>query len=282
MKIAVCSDLHLEFGTITLNNEKGADVLILSGDICVGNKLLPWDDGILEGTVSNYTHKFFRHCCEQFKDVVYVLGNHEHYNGDFAKTYDRIKDRLGYLKNLHILENETVDIDGVTFVGGTLWTDMNNEDPITLYHMSGMMNDFVCVDNSARTTSFKDQDGNFHTRTARFTPEDAVEAHKKTLEYIRQVVEGKDNGTFVVVGHHSPSRGSTHPRYAHDTIMNGGYSSSLDFFIEDHPQIKLWTHGHTHEPFDYNIGLTRVLCNPRGYIGHEKRASEFELKYVDI
>ena len=35
--------------------------------------------------------------------------------------------------------------------------------------------------------------------------------------------------------------------------MNGGYSSSLDFFIESHPQIKLWTHGHTHETFDYVV-----------------------------
>ena len=27
----------------------------------------------------------------------------------------------------------------------------------------------------------------------------------------------------------------------------------------------LWIHGHTHESFDYEIGKTRVICNPRGY-----------------
>ena len=282
MKIAVCSDLHLEFGNIQLLNRENADVLILSGDILVAHRLLPWDDDVLIGTISNYTHRFFQEVCAQFKNVVYVMGNHEHYNGDYAKTYDKIKDRLGYLDNLHILENQTVTIDDVTFIGSTLWTDMNNEDDLTLYHMKSMMNDFVCVNNSTRTTSFKDQDGNFHTRTARFQPEDAVEAHKKSLEFIRTVIEGKDDQKFVVVGHHAPSRQSTHPRYANDTIMNGGYSSHLDFFIEDHPQIRLWTHGHTHEPFDYNIGLTRIVCNPRGYIGHEKRAKEFELKYVEV
>jgi len=284
MKIAICSDLHLEFGPIDLNNTDGADVLILSGDICVAKGLLPdqTSSGVAVGTRSQRYHDFFQHVTGQFKNVIYVLGNHEHYHGDFAKTLTIVKENLAYLKNLHILEKETVTIDDVTFVGGTLWTDMNNEDPLTLFHMKGMMNDFIEIKNSNHETSYIDEDGNFQHRTPRFLPEDAVEEHKKTLEYIRTVIEGKENGTFVVVGHHSPSRTSTHPRYAHDTVMNGGYSSHLDFFIEDHPQIKLWTHGHTHEPFDYNIGVTRIVCNPRGYINYEPGAAKFKLKYVSV
>jgi hypothetical protein len=64
--------------------------------------------------------------------------------------------------------------------------------------------------------------------------------------------------------------------------MNGGYSSDLSAFILDHPQIKLWTHGHTHEDFDYMIGSTRIVCNPRGYDNYEERAERFTLKYVDV
>ena len=60
--------------------------------------------------------------------------------------------------------------------------------------------------------------------------------------------------------------------------MNGGYSSDLSEFIMDHPQIKLWTHGHTHEEFDYMMGSTRVLCNPRGYIHYEHQADVWKLK----
>jgi Icc-related predicted phosphoesterase len=122
----------------------------------------------------------------------------------------------------------------------------------------------------------------FKERVARFSPEDAVEEHIKMKGYIEQIVQGKFDQKFVVVGHHAPSRLSTHPRYANETIMNGGYSSSLDEFIEDHPQIKLWTHGHTHEDFDYMIGETRVVCNPRGYKNHEHRADTWQLVYVDI
>jgi len=43
----------------------------------------------------------------------------------------------------------------------------------------------------------------------------------------------------------------------------------MDDFILEH-QPRLWIHGHTHESFDYKIGKTRVVCNPRGYASTEK------------
>jgi predicted phosphodiesterase len=284
MKIAVCSDLHLEFGPISLENTDNAEVLILSGDICVAKDLREKDSYIIKGEndKSNKIHKFFQECCARFSSVIYIAGNHEHYHGDFAKSIGSIRDRLGYLVNLHVLDKESVLINDVMFIGGTLWTDMNKEDGITLYHMKTMMNDFMCVNNGNRTTYYRDEDGNSHSRVARFTPDDAVEDHKKMLEYVKIMVEGKHDQKFVVVGHHSPSKASTHPRYAKEQIMNGGYSSDLSEFILNHPQIKLWTHGHTHEEFDYMIGSTRIVCNPRGYINYEDRADKFTLKTVEI
>jgi hypothetical protein len=169
---------------------------------------------------------------------------------------------------------------------------MNNGDGITLYHMKSMMNDFRCVENSNRVVNYKNYEQIngvdnrekpiFKTRTAKFSPEDAMEEHVKFRGYIQQIIEGKPDQKFVVCGHHSPSKLSTHPRYADDVIMNGGYSSNMDDYILDHPQIKLWTHGHTHHVFDYRIGSTRILCNPRGYINYEERANEFELITVEI
>ena len=296
MKIAVCSDIHLEFGTISLENTEGADVLILGGDICVAKDIMNRDDnGIFDRfSRSNTIHTFFQECCERFPHVIYIMGNHEHYHGDYANTLTILRSRLGYLRNLHILDKEIVSIDGVTFIGGTLWTDMNKEDPITLLHMKDRMNDFRCVTNSNKQdVVFKgghtNEAGQFvedpwgtHVRPARFTPEDAVVDHKKMLDYVRLIIEGKFEQKFVVVGHHAPSKTSTHPRYANEVVMNGGYSSALDEFIMDHPQIKLWTHGHTHEDFDYNIGSTRIVCNPRGYDAYEDRADRFQLKFVEV
>ena len=58
--------------------------------------------------------------------------------------------------------------------------------------------------------------------------------------------------------------------------MNGAYSSDLSEFILDNPEIKVWTHGHTHDNFDYMIGSTRIICNPRGYKGYEEQAEHFD------
>jgi Icc-related predicted phosphoesterase len=307
MKIAITSDVHLEFGDLDIQNDQDADVLILSGDICVASDLDMWDRRQSEMGFarrrSEMFHEFFRRCAERFPHVIYVAGNHEHYHGDFATTVPDIKVKLAYIKNLHVLEREIKIIDDVTFIGGTLWTDMNNGDALTLFHMRKMMNDFVCVKNSQRPVYRtvplyqKDEHGQYvedeqgnktqisvkkKQEASRFSPEDAVDEHTKTKGYIQHIVEGRFDDKFVVVGHHSPSRMSTHPRYAHDTIMNGGYSSNMEEFIMDHPQIRLWTHGHTHDDFDYMIGTTRVVCNPRGYINYEPKASEWKLKTVEI
>jgi predicted phosphodiesterase len=289
MKIAVCSDIHLEFGPISLENTEGADVLILGGDICVAKDVMNRDEhGIFDRFDRNSrVHTFFQECGLRFPHVIYIAGNHEHYHGDYANTITTLRDRLCYIPNLYILDKQMIAIGDVTFIGGTLWTDMNKEDPITLNAMSGMMNDFRCITNSNRVVNYKvyDESGNiptFKTRTATFSPEDAVDDHRKMVEYIRLMIEGKFDQKFVVVGHHAPSKSSTHPRYVDEVIMNGGYSTALDEFIMDHPQIKLWTHGHTHEDFDYMIGTTRIVCNPRGYDAYEDRADRFVLKFVEV
>jgi Calcineurin-like phosphoesterase len=218
--------------------------------------------------------KFFQECCERFPKVIYVLGNHEFYGNDIQHTAAHLKRELAH-DNLHILDDETVDIDDYTFIGTTLWTNMNDEDSLTLYHVTSMMTDFQVIKNSARTL-------NEWGKPARLTPEDTVKFHKRSLDYINHITYNRPNYKFIVVGHHCPSFKSVHPKYAKDTIMNGAFTSNLDDFIAYRPQIKLWTHGHTHEPFDYEIGTTRVMCNPRGYNGHEPRADNFKLQYIDL
>lgn len=314
MKIAVCSDVHLEFGPLTLENPGNVEVLILSGDILVERDLdeynLPQIESGFARHRSTMFHTFFEECCAAFPHVIYVAGNHEHYHGDFKFTLSELKKKLGRLKNLHILDKEVFrhrsmeDQQEYVFVGSTLWTDMNKEDPLTLYHMKDYMNDFRIIKNSNRqvyqNVPVYEYDENGKVKLdenyrqiqigmkkkespARFTPEDAVEENKKCFEFIKHVVsEAKSDEKVVVVGHHTPSHQSCHPRYAHDTVMNGGYHNNYEEYIIDHPQIVLWTHGHTHERYDYMIGDTRIVCNPRGYLGHEQISREFELKVVEI
>ena len=307
MKIQVVSDIHLEFGPISIENAGDTDVLILSGDICVVNDLRVRDDFNMRGErdKSNQFHTFFQECCARFPHVIYVMGNHEHYHGDFNTSLRDLRERLGYLVNLHILEKESVLINDTLFVGGTLWTDMNKEDPMTLQVIRRKMNDYQIIDDSSEMVNYKayipldkpvgvtDHQWfnetphearhrvEFKQRPGSFSPQKSVAEHKAMLAFIKAEVERVGpTAKVVVVGHHSPSKQSIKPRYERDVLVNGAYSSDLSEFILDHPQIKLWTHGHTHYEFDYMIGTTRVFCNPRGYIGYEGRADEFDFSKV--
>lgn len=281
MKFAVCSDLHLEFGDLILKNEENADVLILSGDICVANEL-QYTDSIKGQRFLD----FFKRCSFQFPNVIYIMGNHEHYHGDFAKSYDQLKVALANLTNIHVMEKESITFGDVTFVAGTLWTDMNKEDPSTLYGIKGCMNDYRIIEDSSTVVNYKsfDDDGKptFKIRPAKFSPEKSVVEHKAFLQFICDMVDHRNDHKFVVVGHHAPSKLSTKPQYENDVMVNGAYSSELSEFILDRPQIKVWTHGHTHHNFDYMIGSTRIVCNPRGYINHEGQADDFKLQYVEV
>jgi Icc-related predicted phosphoesterase len=307
MKIALASDVHLEFGPITLDNTEGADVLVLAGDICVAKHLVDGRPTYMQHLAKEY-RQFFDHVCKEFKHVVYILGNHEHYSGDVAHSYNILKEHLDY-SNLHILEKECWAHQGHTFVCGTLWTDMNCEDPLTLMHTQGCMNDFREVLNSNRMVVrnvpvyernplwtddgrnggqySKDATGAMirvgyksKEEPARWTPEDSVDDHKRMLGYINIITQ--DPGSYIVVGHHAPSSQSIAEQFKHDTLMNGAFHSRLDEFIEQRPQIKIWFHGHMHNNSNYWIGETRVVCNPRGYIGHESCADWFQLQYLEV
>jgi 3',5'-cyclic AMP phosphodiesterase CpdA len=265
MKLAICSDLHLEFVDIILKNDQSADILILGGDICVAQDITP---RVME---------FFQRVSMEFPQTLYVMGNHEHYGGNYPRTGEIIQDMLLSLniQNIHLLDRSTFTLDNMLFIGGTLWTDFNRRDPTTIQAASTIMNDYRGVKNTDDKTSWK------------FLPHHALHEHEDMLNYVRLVLANRRAGdnhgrNVVVVGHHAPSFQSIALQYQRDKIMNGCFASDLSEFILDHPEIVLWTHGHTHDEFDYQIGDTRVVCNPRGYHGYEARANNFEIKYIDL
>ena len=283
MKIALCSDLHLEFGDIFLKNTENADVLILSGDIMIAEELRKTAKFVgmtaEQMNVAGYqtTHRtesaklfrdFLSRVSFEFPHVVYVAGNHEFYNGKWNETIEVLRAECARYENIYFLESDTKVIDDITFTGGTLWTNCNKEDPLTLHGLTDCMYDYTVIKNDAAGYT-------------KLRPIHTLHRHEKTKKYIKNVLDNTE-GKVVVVGHHAPSSLSVHERYVRDTIMNGGYYSDLSEFILDYPKIVLWTHGHMHDPFDYMIGYTRVVCNPRGYAGEERSATKFKLKYLEV
>lgn len=281
MKIAIGSDLHLEHHPLDFDNSDDAELLILSGDIMIAQDLYahPHDPAVdlLIATpkeigkrkyAAHQYREFLSKCSDLFENVVWVAGNHEFYGGRFYGSLDHLRDACGDYSNIHFLENSTVDIDEFTVIGATLWTDANRGDPVTAYSISDSINDYRVINN--------DREGFRRIRVS-----DTVTRHKETVTYFKNILSDSTK-KYIIATHHAPSALSIHPVYAHEYHMNGAYHSDLSDLILDHPQIKLWTHGHMHTPFDYTLGEARVICNPRGYVGFEVPDGEFRFKVIEL
>lgn len=271
MKITPVSDLHLEFGDLELENTQDADLLILGGDILIAQDLhdhRPVVSDVQQAIISKTSNlgtrqaiamrfrNFLKRVSDRFPHVIYIAGNHEFYHGKYPDAYDYIRNEVANINNLYFLEQEYKRIDDVIFIGGTLWTDMNRRDPLTISACADMMNDYRTIRMPSKGY-------------AKLRPEVTIRQHNETVNYIKRILADNPNEKTVVVGHHAPTKLSCKPKYEKDHLLNGAYSSDLSEIMLNNPQIKLWTHGHTHDCFDYTIGTCRVVCNPRGYVGYE-------------
>ena len=245
MKVRVVSDLHLECcdrGDGLPNLGEG-DVLILGGDILCAHHFKK--NGPLNRIYSDFLNK----CVQNFNEVLYIAGNHEAYAYNYEGSWNVLKEHLP--SSIHILENDYVKINNWLFLGCTLWTDFRNGNTLEMMEAGQCMNDYKSI----RITS----------KYRKMNPDDTYGFHKKSKQFMLETLKEFQNENIWVLTHHGPSYQSVHPKYKNYGIANGAYVSDLDDLIINNPQIKYWSHGHTHESFDYMIGDCRIICNPRGY-----------------
>jgi len=264
MNISFISDLHLEFADLTI---PGGDVLILAGDVCEAKNIRPelyQKDQPFNTKRQDRYARFFMEELVKYQRVLYVMGNHEHYGMIFDDTHDLLKSLVP--NNVTVLEKQHVIIDNVIFLGGSLWTDFNNNDPLTMWDVPRNMNDFSVI---------KKLDADLGS-VKRLRAEHVLKEFNDTLQYFASVLDANINVPTVVITHHAPSKQSINEKFRSEHIMNGGFASNLDNFILKYPQITHWIHGHMHDPVDYHIGNTQILSNPRGYTGYERQANLFD------
>lgn len=243
-KFQIMSDLHQEFyGSKKIIRDEDIDkeaFLLLAGDITAGPVNIDY--------LLNY--KGAR-----------VLGNHEFYRRHW---FDCITEHrmISEGKSMQLLEDNTIVHEGVRIIGASLWTDflapMPDKEELE-------WQGFSCRQMMADSTAIK-----------LFSIRGAEERHIKSLGYIKTMLGQKHEGPTIVMTHHAPSFRSSHPKYDNSAIK-GGFCSALDYVIEQY-QPELWVHGHCHENFDYYIGKTRVICNPRGY--YDENIHDFKPKLI--
>lgn len=230
----VLSDLHLSLGTLAIPGND-ADTVILAGDIARPRDAISW--------ASRFA-----------KPVLYVPGNHEFYGSSIAGTVDELK-RLSAGTSIRVLDNDEVIVQGVRFLGTTLWTDFmlfgeGEKRAAAMQEAQRFMRDFSRIRMGAAPG-------------APFTPAASAALFHRHAAWLERKLAEPHAGATVVITHHAPSRKSIHPRFA-DSLMNACFVSDLERLI-DGSRARLWIHGHTHDSFDYVVNGARVLCNPRGY-----------------
>jgi predicted phosphodiesterase len=238
MKLQILSDLHIEFAPYEMVDTDG-DVIILAGDIHLGDKGFKWAyDNIKD------------------KEVIYVLGNHEFYRVATPKLINKLKDKSNGT-NIHVLENDSISIDGVRFFGCTLWTDfmLLNKMDISLAMADLQMNDYRKIRISPTYKKCR--------------PSYTVVWHNHSRKWLFDNIRKCQESKIVIVTHHAPSILSI-PEKDRNDPLRAAYASNMDDFILA-SKVTLWIHGHIHTACDYHIGETRVVCNPLGYPDTPKR-----------
>lgn len=232
MKIGILSDLFVdELGPLPAPSEQ-PDVLVLAGNIAQGTRGLEW---------AALTY----HC-----PIIYVCGNYSYRDRDIDTLDAELRERA-WGTHVHMLQNDSLVLRGVRFVGCTLWSDFDlYGDPATAMQLAeeGTLDYYRIRDRAGR----------------RIKPAATVARHQRDVKYLEGVLSTPyDDGHTIVITHHAPSSRSIPPRYRDDRLM-ACYASNLDRLVEQ-GSATLWIHGGEHDAADYTLGSTRVLANPRGY-----------------
>lgn len=244
MKIWILSDLHRDFEDWAPFYAPDADVCVVAGDVGEGlAKSIRW----------------LHHHVAPHMPVVFVAGNHEFYRHAVDESFEEARSLQIACPDVNFLEDASVVIGGVRFVGATLWTDyevmIRHSDPAL--GLRWAMDSCFLGMNDHRKIALQKQPWK------RWRPQEARMAHLRSRAFIESALAEPHAGPTVVVTHHAPHPASIPERFAND-VISSAYASDLTTIIEA-GRPDLWVHGHMHDSADYDVGETRVVCNPKGY-----------------
>ena len=294
MRLFAISDLHREFfspenkpvDVLSYSSlSSAADVIILAGDIDRGTAGVTWAGQEAE---------------RLDRPVLYVPGNHEFYGYDHDALRGALRAEAARWPGLYLLDNDAAIIQGVRFLGTTLWTDyrawrqdvwlnqevarqgLSDHRLIARGHRLFSPHDALALHETARRFLETElarpvaapQQLSFRVHKPQAAPE-ACEARKFGAPR-----ENRFTGPTVVITHHGPSLLCRHPLYPDGPLSAAFYSDLSGLLLEYAPA--LWVFGHTHAPLDTRVGATRLYSNPVGYPGETIQDSRIKSEMLTV
>jgi predicted phosphodiesterase len=246
MKLQILSDLHADVCAIKpISIGDDVDAVIVAGDVC-------------EGTVKAFA--YLRRIVPMPIPILMVAGNHEFYHSFVPRELTLARAEASNF-NIHFLENNTLTLQGVRFIGATLWTD---------YRIFGDAN--IGASMSACAAGMNDHRliGWQKQPWLRFRPQEAALLHHRSRAFIDETLATPfEDGPTVVISHHAVHWNSVLPKYRTDPVT-AAFVSDMTASIEAY-RPAIWVHGHVHNSSDYRVDQTRIICNPHAY-GSENSA----------
>ena len=246
MKIQIASDLHFEIWKRFMPDPEGQFEPDEARDLL-----------ILAGDITDGNRQFgvsFVRREIATSPVIYVPGNHEYFHAPRRNTETFWRGFAGENEGFYYLNDDTVEIGGLRFYGAEWCSDFWGKPP-ALFH--NMIEDF------------------------HVTPGWGTHAHLEEHRRITARIAALAGKVDVVITHFPPTLEAIDQE-----LYEGGHNNP--YFINDAEPLvqyvgaKLWVSGHTHSPFDYQVGQTRVMGNPRGYPHGDPRPGFSVTKTVEV
>ncbi len=281
VNIQLLSDLHLEAHPhFQAQPVPGADLLVLAGDIgSYQNNSMLSSLAISDFGLARFSPlPVARGGAGWPTPVLFLPGNHEYDGLDFDDTRIRLREtceRLGMIW----LERESMVLQGVRFVGCTLWTDFDalstekaRAEDVTLGEQ------LKAREKAFRAANFYLNKNHTFRQGQPMLAEAVREEGLKSQAWLRQALAVPFDGPTVAVTHFAPSLLSADPRYG-ITPGTAGFCNSLDELL---PLATLWLHGHLHCRNDYIRHGCRVVANPLGYARKGEQAAFRESLCIEL
>ena len=234
-RLAVLSDLHVEKAGWNPPPLDDADLVVLAGDVGWGLTGIAWIAAHLAG-----------------RPVVLVAGNREHWHHPpGTDPIAALRHAAAEVPGLRLLQDDRLDIAGVTLLGCTLWTDF-----------AGGEMDAAAVMEQAGGSMPDYRLGQGPDGTA-LSPAQVLAWHRRSRAFLEaELARPRGDRPMIVVSHHAPTP-LVLPRRRPTHVPQIASFSGLDEMIGRH-QPQLWIHGHTHADSDLMLGATRILSRQRG------------------
>jgi predicted phosphodiesterase len=242
VRLHVVSDLHVEFAAFE-PPPVDADVLVLAGDVGLGTAGVRLARSWAAG-----------------RPVLFVAGNHEFYRHALPALTGELRAAAAG-SAVHVLENDELVLDGVRFLGCTLWSDFLAAGPAEMERSMAvctrLLNDYAVITHSEEERPLR--------------PADTCALHAESRRWLEERLADGHDGPTVVVTHHAPlvRHPPTNPLHR---ALAGAFASDLTALMGS-DRVDLWIYGHLHRAADLEVAGTRLVSNPRGY-PHEPDAFE--------